>query len=70
MRSLVTVSIAFSAGRVGGSLIEILAEVSGLKTLPAVATGGSPSIPVKIRVGLQTLVFRLEIDRVLIYLLR
>ena len=55
MRNLVTISIALSEERVGGSLMDNLAEVSGLKTLPAVATGGSPSIPVRTRVGLQTL---------------
>lgn len=48
-------STALVLSRVGGSLTEILKEVSGLKTLPAVATGGRPSIPVTTIVGLQTL---------------
>ena len=50
-----TNSIALAESRVGGSLIEILKVVSGLKTLPAVAVGGRPSIPVTTRVGLQIL---------------
>jgi len=55
VRSFFTNGIAFSASRVGGSLIEILKVVSGLKTFPAVAVGGSPSIPVTTTVGLQIL---------------
>jgi len=47
--------------------MEILKEVSGLKTLPAVAVGGRPSIPVTTRVGLQILYekmsFKKEINR-------
>jgi len=46
---------AYSALRVGGSLIESYNVVSGRRTLPAIFDGGIPSAPIIQRVGFQAL---------------
>jgi hypothetical protein len=57
--SLVKVSTiiasAFFGSIAGGNLIEILAPVEDLTTLPAMAIGGRPSAPVIDMFGFQTL---------------
>lgn len=47
--------MAYSISKVGGNLIEILAVVSGLKTLPAVAVAGKPSAPTMHKVDFHVL---------------
>jgi hypothetical protein len=46
---------AFFGSIAGGNLIEILAPVEDLTTLPAMAIGGRPSAPVIDMFGFQTL---------------
>lgn len=49
------ISLATSGSKVGHNLIENLADVEGLNTLPAEERGGIPSIPVIDKFGLQVL---------------